>query len=190
MRELEPHESMSPYLLEWAQKATAHGWYVDLAQARYAWPRCSMAADHADGARVLVWCKWSTKRSQTGGMYKSFRLRNHRVWVSPVSKSALRKSPWYSLPDVQLLHDFVVSPFVPEGLQPQGWPTMYGHACRCEKTGHRGHAEAARALAEAKAAREAGMERRNECRYYQCPDDALLFHLTSLERWSPDKESK
>jgi hypothetical protein len=72
-------------------------------------------------------------------------------------------------------------------LTPAGPPPTTGgkrHRCRCGKVRHYSEAEAQAVLRKAKRQRLVnGDTRRHEERYYACPDNEEIFHLTSLKEW-------
>lgn len=183
MRELSAGERISPHVAALTQEMTGNGWYCETTDARHTWPRNELYADHASGARVLVVAAWRAKTGINGWSYKTWPIRKHKFWASPPSPVRGRNSPWFRLVTMDDMVTFVVSLTVPDGLFPHGWPPGHGTACRCEKLMLHGEQKAAEALARAMQARAAGVERRRECRYYQCPDDALTFHLTSIPEY-------
>lgn len=167
------------------------GWYTECTPARFSWPYAIMWGDHASGARLFVRAGWSSK---PGPNYtKQFSKRKYSFWFSPPPPSPDRRSLWYPLPRQGVprqgvLLSMAADPMVslPSSARGLGFIPSQHTGCGCDKIQLYGEQAAAEALASAQAAREAGMERRRECRFYQCPDDARAFHLTSREAWEPE----
>lgn len=178
VRELSRYERFPEALAKMEAPLKECGWYCETSDARHAWSRAVLFADHESGARLFLAIRWSRNPDRNGLMKWSRSGRSYRFSPPPTDQHS---SPWYTLKSMALVLDMAADPAapLPKELQPHGWLPYYQSGCRCEKIKHHGELGAQAALASAQKAREQGMTRRTECRYYQCPDDALSFHLTS-----------
>lgn len=181
--DLTPDEQIPPRMHEIAQHLVELGWYTELTPARHAWPYAILWADHASGARIFIRAGWANRCSHNG--LRRFPGKKYGYWFSPPPDDRIR-SAWYSLKRAAPTMHMAEDPYqdIPASAWQYGFIPRQQMGCDCGKLKHRGEQAAAEALARAQAAREAGMEWRQECRYYQCPQDALAFHLTSLQSWS------
>jgi hypothetical protein len=180
--DLHPDEQISPRLHSISDGLVEAGWYAEISAARYAWPYAQLWADHGTGARIFICAAWSPKRAYNG--HRRFPGDKYSFWFSPPPAGESR-SLWHFLRREHHLLPLAVDPFleVPSWAPGQGFIPRQQTGCICEKTKHPDEQTAARALERAVAARAAGMTRRREQRYYQCPQDAAAFHLTSHESW-------
>lgn len=186
MRDLLPDELIPPRLHTIATELTELGWYTECTEARHAWPYAVLWGDHATGARLFIRAAWGNR---PGLNYtKRFPGKKYGFWFSPPPPARDRRSPWCSVQRHAPLMRMAADPFLPlpDSVWRHGFIPRQQTGCDCDKLKLHGEHTAAEALARAKAAREAGMEWRRECRYYQCPDDAQAFHLTSREVWEPE----
>lgn len=182
--ELVPEDQIPQRLHDIADHLATLNWYCEISPARYAWPYATLWGDDSTGARLFIRAGWGNKPMRTGR--KRFPSGKYGWWFSPAS-SGEHRSPWCSMKREARLMQLAADPLTPIG--PSVWRHGYlpreQTGCNCDKLRLYGEEQAAEALARAQAAREAGMGWRQERRYYQCPQDALAFHLTSRESWEP-----
>lgn len=185
MRDLHPDELVSPRMRAIASSLGALGWYTECTEARHAWPYATLWGDHASSARLFVGARWGNKLNAYG--HKRFPGSRYSFWFSPPSPSTDRRSLWFSLKREAPLMEMAANPYQPiaDSVWRQGFIPRQQTGCGCDKLQLYGEDAAVRALARAQEARAAGVEWRRECRFYQCPDDARAFHLTSMEARPP-----
>lgn len=160
-------------LTEIRKNLEAAGWFCEQSEARPTWPRAVIFADHPSGARFFLSMKWSANRRKQDGTRKWSSRRP--CWFLPPARESLR-SPWYRTVDAELRDGLIADPRLPlpSGISRSGFLPVHETGCQCEKIKFWGKPQAQDAL------RRAQEAQRGECRYYQCPDDARAFHLTSL----------
>lgn len=158
----------------------ANGWKVAISPGRPTSPWARIEATHRSGAQIVV----KARPSSIPGKHKVWRGRNARYYACPAPKNHVR-SPWYRLSlreDVlafahepgkhSLEHAGTTTPTpVPEGMRPP--------RCEHKKVAYSSYEDATTALTETKIRGAFGSARRHEVRVYQCPDDPLVWHLTS-----------
>lgn len=172
---------MPPVLGEWAERLKALGWEPVLTPGRPTWPRAVLWADHPHDANFYI--QSAVSRPRRPGGPRRWPSKKRTYWYRPAG-SGRERSPWYrvSAEEANYLTENVLDPDriarTLRNKHPHGRLPLEETPCSCGKVPF-DMASAQTVLDEAKDNRHRGTARRRERRMYQCPHDALVYHVTS-----------